>query len=182
MNWLSAVLIVINGATGLVIGLLVARAMQGLGAGWSFTRCLGVALVVYLLECIAIAAGMLIPVFSLVLALTWGIVFGKWLKGRGTPRKQMRFAIDLSVYTCLPWATFLAVPCVLALSGWSILEEGDAFRFGIPDFLPWPANTILGFFLCLVILVSVLKICITAGVIWLYVRPGDERNKDLRET
>ncbi len=175
MDWQTTVLLVINGATGLGIGLLVARSMHGIRAEWSFPRCLAIVLGVFLLECIAIAAGMLIPVFSLALALIWGIVFGTWLAGRGTTREQMGFAIELSVYTCVPTATFLAVPFMFALTGRSILDTGEALRFGIPEFVPWPANTILGFFLCLVIFVSALKMSITVAVMWLDVRLRERR-------
>jgi len=175
MNWPGAILLVINAAMGFGIGLLVARALHGLRAEWSFTRCLAVTLGVYLLECIAIAAGMLIPVFSLALALIWGIVFGSWLKENGTTREQMGFAIELSAYTCVPTATFLTIPFMFVLTGKSVLDNGEALRFGIPKFVPWPANTILGFFLCFVIFVSVLKIGITLGVVWLYLRPNAGR-------
>jgi hypothetical protein len=178
LSWTNAVLLIANAAMGLGIGLLMARALRGLSSGWSFARCLAVMFGVYLLECISIAAGRLIPVFSLALALIWGIVFGKWLLGRGTMREQMGFAGKLSAYTCVPWATFLAIPCVFVLTGRSILDTGEAIKFGIPNFVPWPANTILGFFLCLVIVVSILKICITVGVVWLYVRPEGASSAD----
>jgi hypothetical protein len=115
---------------------------------------------------------MLVPVFSIALAFIWGLVFGKWLREHGTTREQMSFTVELSAYTCAPWTAFLAIPFVFVLTGRSILDTGEALRFGIPEFVPPPTSTILGFFLCLVLLVSVLKIGITVGIVWLYVRPG----------
>lgn len=34
---------------------------------------------IYFLECVAIVAAMLLPVFSIGLAFVWGVIFGSWL-------------------------------------------------------------------------------------------------------
>jgi len=55
---------------------------------------------------------------------------------------------------------------VLALfAGRPILSAGEGASFGIPGFVPWPMNTILGFYAILAIGVAVLKtVIITGGV------------------
>ena len=51
---------------------------------------------------------------------------------------------------------------MLALfAGRPILSAGEGASFGIPGFVPWPMNTILGFYAILAIGVAVLKTVIT---------------------
>ncbi len=53
---------------------------------------------------------------------------------------------------------------MLALfAGRPILSAGEGASFGIPGFVPWPINTILGFYAFLAIGVAVLKTVITTG-------------------
>ena len=53
---------------------------------------------------------------------------------------------------------------MLALfAGRPILSAGEGASFGIPGFVPWPMNTILGFYAILAIGVAVLKTVITTG-------------------
>jgi hypothetical protein len=114
-------------------------------------------------------AGMATQIFVVGLAFVWGIVFGLWLRKYPLPRQIFKTSFFLAVYTSLPTASF-GVLIVLAwlVSGNNLLDVKASREFGIPDFLPWPLNTILGFCLALVLGTFALKTVITAGgVRWL---------------
>jgi len=52
-----------------------------------------------------------------------------------------------------------------AFNARSILSAGDGSRFGVPDFLPWPLNTILGFCVSVVLVAVIGKVVITTGIV-----------------
>ena len=106
-----------------------------------------------------------IPVFSIVLAFVWGFVFSSWLRTRVINRQVLKSSFFLSLYSSLPAASFIVVPVLVWIGGGHILSAEEGVRFGIPEFLPWPLNTILGFYAALVIGAVVLKTLITTGVI-----------------
>lgn len=178
MDLTGSVLVGINIALGLVMGILLANGLRGLNPAWSFKRCLVIMVGIYFLECVAIAAGMLIPIFSIALAIIWGIVLGSWLRDRGTEDGAMRFAVYSTAYTCIPTLSLLSIPFMLTLTGRSVINTSEAIKFGIPDFVPWPADTILGFFLCLIVCVCALKAAITLGTIHLYLKPRNSNAKN----
>jgi hypothetical protein len=60
------------------------------------------------------------------------------------------------------------------VGGGHILSAQEGTSFGIPDFLPWPLNTIFGFFVALVIGTVVLKTVITTGEVSLLIRLGEK--------
>ena len=122
---------------------------------------------IYFAECIAMIIGMGIPVFSIVLAFVWGFVFSSWLRNRALNRQVLKSSFFLSVYSSLPAASFIVVPILMWIGGRHILSAEEGARFGIPEFLhlPWPLNTILGFYGALVIGAVVLKTLITTGII-----------------
>lgn len=177
MDWVGSVLAGVNAALGLGLGLLLANMLRELHPDWSLIRRLAVMIGVYLLECAAIAAGMLIPVFSIALAIIWGIVLGSRLRDQVTEDGAMRFAFYFTAYTCIPMVSLLSIPFMLTLDGRSVINAGEAIRFGIPDFVPWPADTILGFFLCLVVCVCALKSAITLGIVHQYLKPRNSHAK-----
>ena len=108
-----------------------------------------------------------IPVFSIVLAFAWGVVFSSWLRTRVMNRRVLKSSFFLSLYSSLPAASFIVVPVLVWIGGGHILSAEEGVRFGIPEFLhlPWPLNTILGFYAALVIGAVVLKTLITTGII-----------------
>ena len=53
---------------------------------------------IYFVECIAVAAAMGIPVFSVGLAFVWGIVFGLWLRARASTHEVLKTSFFLSLY------------------------------------------------------------------------------------
>ncbi|GAG04033.1 unnamed protein product [marine sediment metagenome] len=119
---------------------------------------------VYFVESVAMVVGMGIPVFSVGLAFVWGIVFGRWLRRSGAPvRRVLQTALALSLYCCLPAASFLVIPVLVSWAGWAVLSVADGTRFGIPEAFPWPTNTILGFYATGVAAAVVLKTLITTG-------------------
>lgn len=75
-----------------------------------------------------------------------------------------RSALMLAVYSSLPAASFLSVPVVTAVVGWSILSGDAGARFGIPSFVPWPLNTILGFCLAVTAVGVVAKVVVTTAL------------------
>jgi len=70
------------------------------------------------------------------------------------------------------------VPLFVWFAGWSITSAKAGADFGIPVLLPWPMNTILGFYAVLVSGAVVLKTLITTGEVrfLLRVRKSRERN------
>jgi hypothetical protein len=120
---------------------------------------------VYLAESVAIAMGMGIPVFSVALALLWGAVFASRLKDCDSQRDVLRTTFFLSLYSSLPMMSFLVVPVALSIAGWDVLSSEAGVRFGIPEFLPWPSDTILGFYVILVAGAVTLKTGITMWMV-----------------
>jgi len=152
----------VNLAAGAGGAILLGRHLRGVsGKPAGAARYVAVLLGVYILECVAIVAGMLLPVFSAALAVVWGIVLGRWLRGRASRRAALRTACFVALYTSLPAASFMVVPVMLALGGWPILTADGGARLGIPRFVPWPAGTVLGFFAAVAIGTLVLKTLIT---------------------
>ena len=135
---------------------------------------------IYFVECIAVAAAMGIPVFSVGLAFIWGIVFGLWLRDRASTREVLKTSFFLSLYSSLPAASFIVVPAFMWAGGWQILSAQDGARFGIPESLglPWPLNTILGFYAALVIGAVIFKTIITTGEVSLLIHLGEKSKVD----
>jgi hypothetical protein len=59
------------------------------------------------------------------------------------------------------------------VGGGHILSAQEGTSFGIPDFLPWPLNTILGFCSALLIGTLVFKMIITTGEVGLLIHLGE---------
>jgi hypothetical protein len=119
----------------------------------------------YFVECVAVVMGMGIPVLNIGLAFLWGIVFGRWLRARTSRPEALRTSFWVSLYSSLPAVSFILVPVFAAIGGWNIVSATDGVRFGIPEFLhlPWPVNTILGFYGAIIVGAAVLKVVITVG-------------------
>ena len=122
-------------------------------------------IVVYFTESIALAMGMGIPILNIALAFVWGLILASRLRTRIREQELPRQVLSLSLYSCLPAVSFIAVPVLMWIDGRHILSAAEGIRFGIPAFLhlPWPLNTILGFYLSLVVGAVVLKTLITTG-------------------
>ncbi|MGD0553263.1 MAG: hypothetical protein ABSB25_11550 [Sedimentisphaerales bacterium] len=136
-----------------------------------FFKYLALSLGLYLFECIAFAWGMCTQIFSIILSIEWGILFGLWLKGVAPQRQIIRQMLFVSLYGCLPTVSFAALLLVIwIISGNVLLNVEQAYKFGIPDFVPWPLNTMLGFCVALAAGTIILKTTITTGIVALIVR------------
>jgi len=144
-----------------------------------FTMLIGI----YFLECLAFSAGMATQVFSIGLAFVWGIVFGLWLRRRTSSRKVLKTSFFLALYTSFPTASFGILILVAKLvGGGNIFSVEEGFRLGIPYFVPWPLNTILGFCTALVIGTVVFKTVITTGEVSLLIHLGEKSTVDSSQT
>jgi hypothetical protein len=160
------VLITINLLAGFGCAVPIARLLRAVnGKKVRSLRYFVILIGIYFVESIAIAMGMGIPVFSVALAFLWGILFGLWLRTCAPARDVLKATVFLALYSSLPAASFLAVPAMVWIGGGHVLSAEEGARFGIPEFLhlPWPLNTILGFYAALVIGAVLSKTVITVG-------------------
>jgi len=125
---------------------------------WNFGLLVGV----YLLESVAVSASMATQVLTIALAFVWAIVLGRWLRRSGAPAPQARkTAFAFAIYSSLPALSLVLIPVVAAIYGRNVLSSQEGLEFGIPQFVPWPTNTILGFFVAVSVVAAVLKVLIT---------------------
>lgn len=166
------VFLVLNLILGFGCAVPVAKLFTGLKVTPSKTYWMYVLLIgVYFVECVAFSAGMATNVFSVALALLWGLALGFWLRGSDSlVREVKKAALCFSLYTTLPAVSFLSIPIVMGLGGWSIFTVEGGHRFGIPAFIPWPMNTILGFCATVSLTAVVCKTLITTGLAMFLVR------------
>ena len=101
-----------------------------------------------------------------------GLVLG--IRFRRSPLEKsavLRALLLLAPYSSLPALSFLSVPVVTAMGGWSVLDASEGARFGIPGFVPWPIDTILGFCLLVAGTGAIAKTAITTGIgTWMLAR------------
>lgn len=168
-------LVAVNLAAGFGFAVPIARLLGGIsGQPGRFLRYLAVLIGMYFVECVAFSAGMCTQVFSVGLAFLWGMLFGLWLRSRTLPRKALTASFLVSIYTSLPTASFcIIIPVAGLVGGGHILSAREGTSFGIPDFLPWPLNTIFGFFAALLIGTLVFKTIITTGEVSLLIHLGE---------
>lgn len=134
---------------------------------------------IYFLECVAFSAGMATQVFSIGLAFVWGIVFGLWFRKYTLSTKALKTSFLLALYTCLPTASFGVLLLISWLvSGNSILSVESGSKLGIPNFVPWPLNTVLGFCMALIIGTVLFKIVITTGEVSVLINLGRKSGYD----
>jgi len=177
MNIATPILIVANLMVGFVSAIPIAKLLEKINNKQKrYFRYFAILIGVYFIECIAIIMGMGIPVFSIGLAIIWGIVFGFWLRKRASRNEVLKTSFFLSFYSSLPAVSFILIPVIAIISGRNIMNAEQGIQFGIPDFLPDPFNTILGFYLAITIGALVLKTVITATLVRLVFtnldRPG----------
>lgn len=173
----------------LFIALAVMNLAAGFGCAIPFAQLLGkvngrqkrffryfvILIGIYFLECVAFPVGMATQVFTVGLAFVWGIIFGLWLRSRAPAREVLKTALFLSFYTCFPTASFcILLPVIRLIEEGNILSATEGIGFGIPDFFPWPLNTILGFCLALIIGTVVFKTVITTGEVSLLIHLGEQ--------
>ena len=170
----------------LIITLIATNLAAGFGCAVPITRRLGkitckdkfiryflILIGIYFLECVAFSFGMGTQIFTISLAFIWGIVFGLWLRNIAPTKEILKTAFFVSLYGCLPTCSFAVIlSAAWVISGNSLLNVEQAYKFGIPQFVPWPFNTVLGFCVGLAIGTILLKTAITTGTVNLLVRCG----------
>lgn len=165
-------LAVTNLVGGSAIGALLAKEFARLTDKRNhFFRYFAMMLGLYFLECVAFAWGMCTQILSVALSIEWGILFGLWLKGIAPRRQIIRQIFFVSLYGCLPTVSFAALLCIIwVIAGNGLLNVEQARNFGIPDFVPWPLNTMLGFCVALAAGTIILKTVFTTGIVALITR------------
>jgi hypothetical protein len=172
-NLLVITLIVTNLAAGFGCAAPITRGLGKITGNDKFIRYFLILIGIYFLECVAFAFGMCTQIFTVSLAFIWGIVFGLWLRNIAPTKEVLKTAFFVSLYGCLPTCSFAVIlSTAWAISGNSLLNVEQAYKFGIPQFVPWPFNTVLGFCVGLAIGTILLKTAITTGTVSLLVRRG----------
>jgi hypothetical protein len=121
---------------------------------------------IYFVEGLAFTFGMCTQVFTFGLAVIWGIILGLWWRGDVEPQKAVKSAFWFSLYGCAPTLSFsLCLPVMWVFAGKELLDVGSATNFGIPSFVPWPFNTMLGFCAGLAIGTLLIKLTITTVLV-----------------
>jgi hypothetical protein len=169
---LLVALAVTNLVGGSIIGAFLAKGFTRLTDKRNhFFRYFAMMLGLYFLECVAFAWGMCTQVLSVVLSIEWGLLFGLWLKGIAPRGQIIRQIFFVSLYGCLPTVSFAAVLFIIwVIAGNGLLNIEQARNFGIPDFVPWPLNTMLGFCVALASGTIILKTVFTTGIVALITR------------
>ena len=163
-----------------VIGLIVTNLAAGVGLAIPLAGMLGktaalpkkplryIALLigVYFLECVAFTFGMCTQILTFGLAIVWGIILGLWWQGRTELQKAVKTAILFSLYGCVPTLSFVFLLLLIwAIANQGLLNVEQAEKFGIPQFVPWPFNTMLGFCAGLAAGTILIKTLITTGLV-----------------
>ena len=169
-------LVAFNLLGGLVGAAAIAKLMNKVkGEGKRIFRYSAILIGVYFVECVAFCVGMATQVFTVGLAFVWGTIFGLWLRKQASTRMGLKTALLLALYGCLPTASFcVLIPMAWLIGGGNILSAAEGAAFGIPDVLPWPTNTLMGFCVALLIGTAIFKTAITAGVVRLLIHRGQK--------
>jgi hypothetical protein len=161
--WIFLSLAVFNLSVGVVLAFPLAKNLQRIrGMGEKSFRNFLIFVGIYFAECVAFPMGMCTQIFTVSLSFVWGLVFGLWLRENLQRDRIIRLAILVAVYGSLPTASFCILITILkVIEGGNILSASEGTAFGIPDFLPWPFNSILGFSAALLAGTVILKIFVT---------------------
>jgi hypothetical protein len=176
MNFQETALLVALALTNLVggsiIGAFLAKSFARLTDKRNhFLRYFAMMLGLYFLECVAFAFGMCTQVFTISISLVWGAIFTSWLRNIVPAGKIIKFCLFIALYGCLPTVSFAAVLFIFwVIAGNGPLNVEQAYQFGIPDFVPWPLNTMLGFCVALAAGTIILKTVFTTGIVALITR------------
>lgn len=162
----ESMVVIINVILGLAFGLPLARRLvRHRHIPWSTASSYVALVTVYFIESVGFMAGMTTSIPGILLAFVWGFLLGRWARRSETQMNTvLKSAVLLAVYTSLPAVSLLSVPLLMRFAGWSVFSAEAGARFGVPEFIPSPMNTIFGF-CALVALVAVsFKTIITGGV------------------
>ncbi|MHC4792278.1 MAG: hypothetical protein ACYS8Y_12765, partial [Planctomycetota bacterium] len=152
-------LIVVNLLAGFGCAVPIARRFDKIDDKSNrFFRYFVILIGIYFLESVAIGAGAVTPDISVGLAFLWGVIFGFWLRRCASVSEALKNAFFLALYSCLPVTSFyFFIPAAKFIAGQDVLSAAEGASCGVPSWLPWPMNTILGFCVALVIGIVVFK-------------------------
>ena len=168
-------IIIANLILGFGCAVPVARLLAKVNGNARVRRYYAMLIGLYFVECVAVAAGMATMVFNIALAFVWGIVLGLRLRQSSAPiREVLRAAFYLALYSSLPAVSLAVLPMLGLFAGWEVLSAEEGARFGIPRFVPWPMNTILGFFGIVGAVTLALKTAITTGGVSLMIHLSEK--------
>jgi hypothetical protein len=173
-KYIIIALIIMNLAAGFGCAVPITNSIRkATGRMEKFFRYFEMLIGIYFVECVAFPAGMCTQVLTVALGFVWGVIFGLWLRNIAPTKKILKTAFFVSLYGCLPTCSFaVLLVTIWVISGNSFLNVEQANNFGIPQFVPWPFNTMLGFCVGLAIGTILLKTAITTGTVSLLVRRG----------
>jgi len=139
----------------------------------NFFRYFSMLVGVYFVECVAFAAGMCTQVLTVAMGFVWGVIFSLWLRDIAPAKEVLKTAFFVSLYGCLPTCSFAVLMVTIwVIGGNSLLNVEQAYKFGTPQFVPWPFNTMLGFCAGIVTGTILLKTAITTGTVGILIRRG----------
>jgi hypothetical protein len=173
-EYIVIALITMNLAAGFGCAIPIANKLRKVtGRTEKFLRYFAMLVGIYFVECVAFPAGMCTQAFTVALGFVWAVIFSLWLRSIAPAKEILKTAFFVSLYGCLPTFSF-AILLVTAwvISGNSLLNVEQAYKFGIPQFVPWPFNTVLGFCVGLTIGTILLKTAITTGTVSILIRRG----------
>jgi hypothetical protein len=162
--WITLLLAVINLSAGAGLAVPLARMLRKIrGTENKSFRYFMIFIGIYFAECVAFPMGMATQVFTIALSIVWAFIFGLWLRKYSQRDRIIKLAILVAVYGSLPTASFCILITILkVIEGGNILSASEGIAFGIPDFLPWPFNSILGFSAALLVGTLILKTFVTS--------------------
>lgn len=165
-----AALAIFNLTAGLGFAVPLAKRFGRLTATDRYKRYFVMLVGIYFIECVAFSAGMATQVFSIALAFLWGIIFGLWLRHKTAARRILKQMFLFSIYATMPTASFcILIPLAWLVGGGNILSAQEGVNFGIPEFLPWPLTSILGFCMTLMIGTLIFKAVVATGEVGLLI-------------
>ena len=160
-NFIIGLLFLLNLALGLGFALLFIKNLAKLLPPPKICKRFFMLMGLYLVETFFLAMGMGIPVFNVALAFVWGLLLGRNLRKRTDLAQALTISTRFAFYSSLPAVSFLLIPFIFLFDGANIISVPAASDMGIPSFLPWPTDTILGFYAACGLGALVLKILIT---------------------
>lgn len=165
LDVVEIILVGTNFVFGIFFSVVVSRRIAN-NFSWRKNRFLFFILLtaLYLFEGMSIAAGMFTPVFTFVLAVMTGAVFGLIVKKHDLTM-VVKSAKQLSFFTCIPAITMVLIPIICFIYNWDIFSSSFGKDFGIPEFIPFPLNTIFGFFMSILILFITVNIITINGTV-----------------
>ena len=176
-KYIVIALIIVNLAAGFGCAIPMAGKLRKIiGGTTGFFRCFAVVVGIYFVECVAFPAGMCTQVVTVALGFVWGVIFGLRLRNTAPAKEVLKTGFFVSLYGCLPTCSFAVILVgTWVISGNSLLDVEQAHNFGIPQFVPWPFNTLLGFCVGLATGTILLKTAITTGTVRMLIRRGQNQ-------